>query len=470
LLQFHAALGGSAIVLSATLPRDVKDKAGREQIVRAWLEGCGVRMREWRGKKVVQRDDYPLVTTVFRAGNPIETPVEAAAWSQRITPVRFVEQDETVIEALAAAARAGAAVAWVRNTVDDALAAAAAIRARGLAPIVFHARFAQTDRQKIEAEVMARLGPKADAAARRGAVVVATQVIEQSLDLDFDLMASDLAPVDLLIQRTGRLRRHQMRDVARPSVPFELIVKAPRFDDHPSANWLSEEMCKTEFVYRDPALLWRTMRALMRCGAIGTPGGLRGLIEEVYGVDAEVPSGLDSKVSKAEGAAKAEGGQARQSLLSLKAGYSAEQVAWVAEERLQVRTRLSAVQTTLRLALVGADGSLMPWAEGVGPPWRRWALSEVKVPTYRAPAGARPLHRFAAAADAARREWGKRERERDDLLILPLEPEGAFWRGALVDPAALVDPNVVGLAFEYGSDVGLQFSSAGLVRQQHRPV
>jgi CRISPR-associated endonuclease/helicase Cas3 len=396
LLKFHAALGGSAIVLSATLPRDVKGKAGREQIVRAWLEGCGVGMREWRGKKVVQCDDYPLITIVSRDDKPIEIHVEAAAWSRRKVPVRFVQQPDIVIDALVSAASEGAAVAWVRNTVDDALAADAAIQKRGFAPIVFHARFGQEDRQKIEAAVMARVGPDADSAARRGVIVVATQVIEQSLDLDFDLMASDLAPVDLLIQRAGRLRRHTYRDAERPPVPFELIVKAPAFDCDPKAEWLSEEMHKTEFIYRDPAILWRTMRALRRCGAIETPGGLRGLIEEVYGEKAEVPSGLNPKSSKAEGAAKAEGGQAKQSLLSLTAGYSAKQAAWVAEERVQVRTRLSDAQTTLRLAVVGTDDSLTPWAEDAGPPWKRWALSEVKVPMYRAPLGARPLSCFAA--------------------------------------------------------------------------
>ena len=453
LLQFLAALGGSAIVLSATLPRDVNKKAGREQIVRAWLEGCGVRMRE-RKKTVIQRDDYPLVTTVSRVETSIEMPVEAAAWSRRIVPVRFVQQTDAVIDALVSAASAGAAVAWVRNTVDDALAAAAAIRKRGLAPIVFHARFAQEDRQKIEAAVMARLGPDAEAEARRGVVLIATQVIEQSLDLDFDLMASDLAPVDLLIQRAGRLRRHKERDAARPPVPFELIVKAPPFDDNPQANWLSE-MRETVFVYRDPALLWRTMRALRRCGAIETPGGLRGLIEEVYGANAEVPLGLAPKASKAEGDAKAEGGQARQSLLSLAAGYSAEQAAWVAEESVQVRTRLGPLQTTLRLAQLGGGGALTPWAEGAGPLWKRWAMSEVKVAAYKAPVGSRPLSNYAAASDAARREWGKRERGRDDLLILPLQPEDAGYRGVMVHPDGRE------LVFEYSHDAGLQFLKTG---------
>ena len=452
LLQFQAALGGCAVVLSATLPRDVQNKAGREQLVRAWLDGCGARMSDWRGRKVLQREEYPLVTVVTGGLPPTETQVEAASWSHRSVPVRFVEDDDAVIDALIGAARDGAAVAWVRNTVDDALAAAAMVQARGLEPIVFHARFAQEDRQRIEASVMARLGPTADPAARHGAIVIATQVIEQSLDLDFDLMASDLAPVDLLVQRAGRLRRHRHHDATRPRVPFELIVKAPPFDDDPQPEWLSADMRKTEFVYRDPALLWRTMRALRRRGAIETPGGLRGLIEEVYGPDADIPPGLDAKTMRATGAARAEAGQARQSLLSLTEGYRAGQVAWVAEERIQVQTRLSVPQTTLRLARVSADGSLRPWAGDDHPPWKQWALSEVKVSAYRAPVDSHPLAHFRNAADAARRDWGKRERERKDLLLLPLQLDRGTWRGGLTGPDGRER------WFTYGIDVGLRFS------------
>ena len=103
------------------------------------------------------------------------------------------------MRARAAVARAGGAAAWVRNTVDDCLAGAEMLRAAGFEPIVFHARFAQADRQTREREVMALFGKGADPAARAGRVLVATQVVEQSLDLDFDAMVSDLG--------TGRLAR-----------------------------------------------------------------------------------------------------------------------------------------------------------------------------------------------------------------------------------------------------------------------
>jgi CRISPR-associated endonuclease/helicase Cas3 len=455
LLKFHAALGGSAIVLSATLPRDVERKSGREQIVRAWMEGCGVRMRDLRGKKVVQCDAYPLVTTVSHAG-VTETFAEAADWSRRTVPVRFVTSEDEILAALVAAARAGAAVAWVRNTVDDALNAAGLVRGRGLAPIVFHARFAQCDRQRIESEVMARLGPRVDASARRETIIIATQVIEQSLDLDFDLMASDLAPIDLLIQRAGRLRRHGHRDAARPDVAFELIVNAPEFEGEPKADWLSRTMPGTEAVYKDPVVLWRSMRALMsQNNKITTPDGLRGLIEAVYGERGDPPPGLLAKTLKAEGAAMGEGGQARQSLLSLGDGYSAAQVAWVSEEHPRVRTRLGDDQTTLRLARIGADGALCPWAEGDGALWRRWALSEVKVSAWRAPVGCKPQSEFTAAAAAARTQWGKREQKRDDLIILALKPDGEQWRGALVDS------NGAPRHFAYDEVSGLRFVGPG---------
>ncbi len=451
LLQFQAALGGSAVVLSATLPRDVKNKAGREQLVHAWMEGCGARIRDRAGKSVVQRADYPLVTVVG-AATINEYPVATAPWGRRSVPVRFVDQDDTIVEALVGAVHHGAAVAWVRNTVDDALEATDAIRRHGLEPITFHARFAQIDRQRIEAAVMARFGPGASADARRGSIVIATQVIEQSLDLDFDLMASDLAPIDLIIQRAGRLRRHPLREMTRPAVPFELIVRAPSFDEDPPPNWLDGPMRRTSFVYGDPAVLWRTMRALRERGVIETPDAMRALIEEVYAADAFVPSGLDPKSMKAEGIALAQGGRARQSLLSLVQGYRGEQMAWVSEDRIQVQTRLSAAQSVLRLARITGEGRLLPWAEGDAPLWNRWALSEVKVAAYRAPRGSAPLTRFEPQATIARAEWGVRERERDDFLLLPLERADDHWCGTLV-PAQ--GPPIT---FTYWKDIGLKIS------------
>lgn len=73
-----------------------------------------------------------------------------------------------------------------------------------------------TDRQVIEEDVLNRFGKRSGSEQRTGQVLIATQVVEQSLDLDFDMMISDLAPMDLLIQRAGRLQRHNRHVAGNP--------------------------------------------------------------------------------------------------------------------------------------------------------------------------------------------------------------------------------------------------------------
>lgn len=420
LLRFQAALGGCAIVLSATLPN-----ADRERFVRAWCEGLGERPAR---RALTGREDYPLITMASSSGVN-ELPVEAAPSSRRTTPVRFVEDPSAILSALEAAARKGAAVAWVRNTVDDAIAAADDLRARGLQPLLFHARFAQGDRQRIERDVMALLGKDASAERRRGAIVVATQVIEQSLDLDVDLMASDLAPVDLLIQRAGRLRRHRARDAERPSVDDALLVLSPRDTDDPRADWLSGSFARaSEWIYKDPAILWRTRRVLGTACEIAAPDMIRTLIEAVYAPDTEAPEGLRSISDRADGQARAERSLGQTAIASLSEGYVGEAREWMSEER--ARTRLGDAETTLRLARVLSDGSLGPFIVH-DEPRRAWALSEVRVRAYRAPPGAKPLPHFQAPAERARAAWGRREQQRADLIVLQLEKDGEGLVGRL---------------------------------------
>ncbi|PAV24441.1 CRISPR-associated helicase Cas3', partial [Tamilnaduibacter salinus] len=128
-------------------------------------------------------------------------------------------QPEEVIEHLIDTAERGQCGCWIRNTVDDAIASYRALRERAPDPskvMLFHSRFVMADRQAIEQAALERFGKESNGESRAGWILVSTQVVEQSLDLDFDQMVSDLAPMDLLIQRAGRLHRHRRDGSGNP--------------------------------------------------------------------------------------------------------------------------------------------------------------------------------------------------------------------------------------------------------------
>jgi CRISPR-associated endonuclease/helicase Cas3 len=310
--------------------------------------------------------------------------------------------------------------------VDDAIAAAEALRARGVDALLFHARFAMSDRLAIEAEVLTRFGR--DGGAMRRGVLVATQVIEQSLDLDFDVMVTDLAPVDLLIQRAGRLWRHQRgsRLVDGP----ELLVVSPNPGVTPPADWIADPQPGTAAVYRDPALLWRSARAVFGRGAIATPEDMRPLIEEAYDTAAPdaVPETLAGAASRAAGKERAAVGLARQNVLEFSRPYDRDAGFW--EPETHTPTRLEdRPQVTLRLALL-RDGAVVPYAEDADIT-RAWALSEVTVARHHVTACPIPAE-LEAPAKAAKADWGRWERESDRVLLAVMtEGEDGFLLDAL---------------------------------------
>jgi CRISPR-associated endonuclease/helicase Cas3 len=408
LLRFHAALGGSAILLSATLPRAV-----RQGLVDAFRDGLGA------PSQALAREEYPLAT-LAAAGNIEETPCEVRAGLARRVLVTRVADAGAALDRIAAAANTGAAVAWVRNTVDDAIAAADALRTRGLAPLLFHARFAMVDRLSIEADVLRRFGRDSAGEARR-CVLVATQVIEQSLDIDFDLLCTDLAPADLLIQRAGRLWRHP-RD-ARPVPRPELLVVSPEAVPDPNSDWIKGPLPGTAAVYRDPALLWRSAREIFARGALTTPQDMRPLIEATFDRSAAgaVPPALAVASDRAEGKQMAEVGIASQNVLDVWAGYNRDAGLWDLETRTPTRLE-DRPMVTLRLARL-RDGVVVPYAENPDL-HRAWALSEVSVAKYRI-ATCPPRQGLVAAIEVARAQWGRWERESEQVVLAVVAEENA---------------------------------------------
>lgn len=421
LLKFQAAFGGSAILLSATLPDSM-----RHHLVSAFKRGLGDETLE----EMAHRRPYPLATVASRDEH-LEDAVPASR--TRSVGVRLLDMPEDAFAEVEQAARDGCAALYIRNSVDDAIEAAQTLADRGLAPMLFHARFALQDRLAREREVIDAFGKDTTPRVRAGKVLVATQVVEQSLDLDFDLIVSDLAPIDLLIQRAGRLWRHQER--ARPRSRCELLVVSPSPVESPDHKWFRRLLPRAASVYQNHAQLWLTARLLSERGAIESPGSLRRLIESVYGPSADdaAPEALSRFWIEAEGRDGADRSLAHQNVLKLEDGYVRGSGAWDADVRTP--TRLSEDDVVLRLARW--DGELIvPWAtDSTGSsvePWRAWRLSECRARRYQVqgeiswPPGQLP------AVTAARASWARFDDEK--VLVLLKQWEGSTtesWRGSV---------------------------------------
>lgn len=261
LLAWLNAIGTSVILLSATLPAKT-----RRELVDAY---AGERDR----LKPTPENQSALKRPNLEAGQPVSTgfasqPADSSAGvddeeanlypaltianaARRETlPLPFPAEDGYTLELDWGAGRdpgeiaaflerelaGGGCAAVICNTVRRAQDVYRAVQGAGFVPaddlILFHSRFPPVWRKEIEAKVLRKFGkPGEDGQSHRPqkAIVVATQVIEQSLDIDFDLMVTDLAPVDLILQRAGRLHRH--RDNPRYGLARRLVIVPPLKDD-----------------------------------------------------------------------------------------------------------------------------------------------------------------------------------------------------------------------------------------------
>ena len=262
-LRRHAQLGGSAVLLSATLPRDLHHRLARD-----FGEGAG-----WEDRGAPEPPRYPGFT-LHHTGGTVPQHVDPHRVPEPVQLRRAGSVKEVqcgVLDWL----RAGRSVLWFRNTVADAVAAeqelAPALSEAGLAPaVLYHARFLPDDRSRIERDVERIAGKSARPADRAGRLIIATQVAEQSLDLDADELVSDLCPADGLIQRLGRRRRH-LRDAngtllddgpdRRP--PSAAVLFAPDPDSVRDARWCAALLPRTGAIYPDVAQLWLTAHVLL---------------------------------------------------------------------------------------------------------------------------------------------------------------------------------------------------------------
>lgn len=438
LLEFHAALGGSAILLSATMTQKL-----RADLISAFAKGA-----KWP-KQVPASDRFPLVTVVNNAPQPTELPREPARGTRRDLAVERLNLEQDAIVRLVAAYNDGKASVWIRNTVHDAINAATALRAElgpNAAVDLFHARFAIGDRIDIETRTLENFG-KQSIGDRRKRILVATQVVEQSLDLDFDVMISDLAPIDLLIQRAGRLHRHNHRG-DRPAPTLHVLAPDP--SGNVTARWIADMFPKGQYVYQDHGQLWLTMKHLLDARGLRLEStSPRVPIEAVF--SGAVPDGLLSVSGKALGVAAAQRGIAQMNALRLSDGYAGSTGSWKSDEITP--TRLGARQRNLRLAKW--DGAtLKPWySDPDGNEMMSWRFSEVQVLAARVAevtVDAVP----AAMVEKIRATWPEKF---EPPLLVPLHQIGGVW-ACEVTGEPLKDGGVGRKArLSYDATLGLRF-------------
>lgn len=293
LLTWLAAIGSSVVLLSATLPR-----SRRSRLVDAYAKGLGLPPAARASGAA-----YPRVTWVsgVSAG---ERTVETSPRSTKSVAVEWVNgrlsSDDAVTGPLASRLRTtlaeGGCAAVICNTVGRAQRLYKALKSSfpgtsddGQPEVdLLHARFLFDERERRERRTLVRFGKPGgkielssgetqNARRPRRSVLVATQIIEQSLDLDFDLLVTDLAPADLVLQRIGRLHRHpRERPAALRAPAVWLLGPDEGADGVPSFGRDSEA------VY-DPHVLLRSWLALKGRDVLRVPDDVEAVIEAVYG-------------------------------------------------------------------------------------------------------------------------------------------------------------------------------------------
>ncbi|MFF5471925.1 CRISPR-associated helicase Cas3' [Streptomyces achromogenes] len=201
-LSWLGAYRVPVVVLSATLPA-----SRRRELVAAYSG------RTDADPDTAGPDAYPLLTAVAPGGAALYRRPQASARSTAVHLERLDDGLDVLADRLENELADGGCALVIRNTVRRVLETAGALRDRFGAEnvTVAHSSFVDLDRADKDSTLLRLFGPPEKTGDRPSGrhIVVASQVAEQSLDVDFDLLVSDLCPVDLLLQRMGRLHRHQ---------------------------------------------------------------------------------------------------------------------------------------------------------------------------------------------------------------------------------------------------------------------
>lgn len=288
------------VMLSATLP-----PAQRRMLARAYLEGSlgrvGVDVSE-----MPEPAGYPSVTAVFgrEDGTPGYRCESTEPWRKTV-PVALqwlpdvTREDGAVAERVRAEVAEGGVALVVLNQVERAQQVYEKLAGHFPGEVILlHGRLCAAHRAERTQRCLNALGPNAGDARPHRMIIVATQLAEQSFDVDADLLVTDLAPIDLLLQRIGRLHRHaRTRRPAHLRTPTVLVTgiagnPAPGDRDVPGFLGASERIYGAYRLLRTASLITREAgpprldadsgRGERNHGAWSIPERVPELVAEVY--------------------------------------------------------------------------------------------------------------------------------------------------------------------------------------------
>lgn len=279
------------VLLSATLPA-----RRRAELLRAYDSGRA----PGEAQQVPEEPGYPVV---YGSGGLVPRPVAASSPGSSVRLERLDDDADTLVTYLRGRLRDGGCAAVVRNTVRRVQETADRLIAEFGAEhvTVAHSRFLACDRARIDRELVRKFGPPEPATARPGwHIVVASQVVEQSLDIDFDLLVTDLAPIDLILQRMGRSHRH---DRPRPDAVRDATCAIVGVTD-----WAAQPVFPTagsRKVYSDHMLL-RSAALLSQRDWIELPVDIAPLVQRAYDDRPLGPPDWQDAMSQAQRKAEAD--------------------------------------------------------------------------------------------------------------------------------------------------------------------
>lgn len=261
LLMWLHTLQSTAILLSATLARSTRERL----------------LAQVGASEMPSEVRYPRLTIVDAHGGVSVLPLPAP--STRTLHLQF-EASDTLVDWLLPIYQAGGCIAIVCNTVDEAIAVMHQLmqtpEINQSDIMLFHARNVPAWRSDIENTVLRRFGKTGKRPKRM--ILVATQIIEQSLDLDFDLMITRVAPIDLLIQRAGRLHRHPHHERPAHLQTPKLIIQKPAFDEQGIPDFGVDGVIYARYI------LLRTWHILRDRQILQLPDDTDALMDAVYRV------------------------------------------------------------------------------------------------------------------------------------------------------------------------------------------